>query len=49
MTIEDKLGIINTALQDIKSAIIEKGVTPSGNITTYAGSIASINSVSGGG
>ena len=49
MTIEDKLGIINTALQDIKSAIIEKGVTPSGDITTYAGSIASIDSVSGGG
>lgn len=49
MSIADKLGIIRSACTDIKNAIIEKGVTPTGNITTYASAIASIESVSGGG
>ena len=31
-----KLDTINTALADIKSALIEKGAAISGNITTYA-------------
>ena len=46
MSIAEKLVTINTSLGDIKTAIINKGQTPSGNITTYA---TAINNISGGG
>lgn len=46
MSIEEKIDIIGDSLSDIKGAIIAKGVTPSGNITTYA---AAIGDISGGG
>lgn len=50
MTIQNdiatKLITVNSSLSDIKDAIIEKGVTPTGDITTYA---AAIGSISGGG
>ncbi len=46
MTIASKLTIINNALADIKEAIINKGQTPSGDITTYANAI---DGISGGG
>ena len=38
----DKLDTINDSLNDIKTAIIGKGQTPSGNITTYATAIDNI-------
>jgi hypothetical protein len=37
------LSTINSSLSDIKTAIVNKGVTPSGNITTYATAIGSIS------
>lgn len=46
MTISAKLTTVNSALADIKSAIIGKGQTPTGNITTYA---IAIGNISGGG
>ena len=46
MTISAKLTTVNSALSDIKSAIIGKGQTPTGNITTYA---TAIGNISGGG
>lgn len=46
MTISAKLTTVNSALADIKSAIIGKGQTPTGNITTYA---TAIDNISGGG
>ena len=46
MTISAKLTTVNSALADIKSAIIGKGQTPTGNITTYA---TAIGNISGGG
>lgn len=45
-TIAEKLTTIDTALGNIKTAIINKGQTPSGDITTYA---TAINNISGGG
>ena len=42
MSIEDKLDIIGDSLSDIKGAIIAQGVTPSGNIITYATAIGEI-------
>lgn len=45
-TISEKLTTIDNSLKAIKQAIITKGVTPSGNITTYA---AAIGNISGGG
>lgn len=44
MTIEDKLTTIGESLQDIKQAIINKGQTVTGNITTYADKINDIQS-----
>ena len=44
MTIEDKLTTIGESLQDIKEAIINKGQTVTGNITTYADKINDIQS-----
>ena len=41
-TTYDKLDTINDSLNDIKTAIIAKGQTPSGNITTYATAINNI-------
>lgn len=41
-TTYDKLDTINDSLNDIKTAIIGKGQTPSGNITTYATAIDNI-------
>ena len=46
MTISAKLTTVNSALADIKSAIISKGQIPTGNITTYA---TAIGNISGGG
>lgn len=40
--INTQLNTINTALNNIKEAIIDKGQTPSGNITTYADAISNI-------
>lgn len=48
MTISTKLTTVNSALADIKSAIIGKGQTPTGNITTYATAIGNISGGSGG-
>lgn len=45
-TVAEKLTIINGALGDIKTAIEGKGVTPSGDITTYS---TAIGNISGGG
>lgn len=45
-TIAEKLTTIDGALGDIKTAIEAKGVTPSGDITTYA---TAIGNISGGG
>lgn len=42
MSTYDKLDTINDSLNDIKTAIVAKGVTPSGNITTYATAIGNI-------
>lgn len=42
MSIDSKLDIIGDSLTDIKGAIIAKGVTPEGNITTYANAIGEI-------
>lgn len=43
MTIASKLETINEALSDIKTAIVAKGVTPSGDITTYSTAISNIS------
>lgn len=43
MTIASKLETINEALGDIKSSIVAKGVTPTGDITTYSTAIESIS------
>lgn len=48
MTISAKLTTVNSALADIKSAIIGKGQTPTGNITTYATAIGNISGGGGG-
>lgn len=42
MTLSSDISTTSTALSDIKSAIIAKGVTPTGNITTYAAAIGNI-------
>lgn len=42
MSTLDKLETINDSLNDIKDAVIAKGQTPSGDITTYAAAIANI-------
>jgi hypothetical protein len=44
--IATNLSTIDGSLSDIKTAIVAKGVTPSGNITTYA---TAIGQISGGG
>ena len=44
MTIASKLETISDSLSDIKTAIIAKGQTPSGDITTYATAIGNISS-----
>lgn len=46
MSLSSDISTTSTALSDIKQAIIAKGVTPTGNITTYAVAISNI--VSGG-
>ena len=43
MTLSSDISTTSTALSDIKDAIIAKGVTPSGNITTYATAISQIS------
>ena len=47
MTLSSDISTTSTALSDIKTAIIAKGVTPSGNITTYATAISNIPSGGG--
>ena len=46
MTLSGNISTISTSLDDIYDAIVAKGVTPSGNITTYA---TAIGQISGGG
>lgn len=48
MTLASDISTTSTALSDIKQAIIDKGVTPSGNITTYAAAISDIPTGGGG-
>lgn len=43
MSLSNDINTTSTALSDIKDAIIAKGVTPSGNITTYATAISQIS------
>ena len=43
MTLSGDVNTTSSALADIKDAIIENGVTPSGNITTYATAISNIS------
>lgn len=45
MSVQEKLNTVKTSLSDIKTAIIGKGVTPEGNITTYADAISTIKSI----
>ena len=47
MTLASDISTTSTALSDIKQAIIAKGVTPTGNITTYATAISQIGGASG--
>lgn len=47
MSLSSDISTTSTALSDIKQAIIDKGVTPSGNITTYATAISQIGGASG--
>ena len=42
MSIEENVDVIGQSLTSIKNAIIAKGVTPSGNVTTYAAAIGQI-------
>lgn len=42
-TVAENLTIISDSLKDIKRAIISKGVTPSGDITTYGNAIRDIS------
>lgn len=44
MTVQEKLNVIKTSLSDIKTSIINKGVTPVGDITTYSEAIDNISS-----
>lgn len=46
--IATNLSTIDGSLSDIKTAIVAKGVTPSGNITTYATAIGQISGGGGG-
>lgn len=46
MSLSSDINTTSTALSDIKQAIINKGVTPTGDITTYA---SAIGNISGGG
>ena len=43
----DEINTLKTTLNNIKNAIINKGQTPSGGITTYATAISNIQSGSG--
>ena len=45
MTLSSDINTTSTALSNIKNAIIAKGVTPTGNITTYALAIGCISTV----
>lgn len=43
MTVQEKLNVIKTSLSDIKISIINKCVTPVGNINTYSEAIDNIS------
>lgn len=43
MTLSDNIDTISTALDNIHDAIVARGVTPTGNITTYADAIEDIS------
>lgn len=49
MTTADRLNDLITAKEDMKSAIIEKGVTPEGGLSTYADAIRQIEGSGSGG
>lgn len=44
-TITDKLEDLVTAKEDMKSALIEKGVTPTGGLSTYADAVSKVPKV----
>jgi hypothetical protein len=44
--INQKVDVIDDSLDDIKDAIIEKGIIPTGNITTYADAIEALSAIS---
>lgn len=48
MSMASDISTISSSLNAIKNAIIDKGVTPSGNITTYADAISQIPTASTG-
>lgn len=43
MSLSSDISTISSSLNAIKNAIIDKGVTPTGNITTYADAISQIS------
>lgn len=47
MTLSNNIDTLSTALDDIHDAIVAKGVTPTGNVTTYATAISNISSGGG--
>lgn len=46
MSLSSDISTISSSLNAIKNAIIDKGVTPTGNITTYADAISQIPTAS---
>ena len=44
MSLSSDISTISSSLNAIKNAIVEKGVTPTGDITTYANAISQISS-----
>ena len=48
MSIQSKLLDISTYVTDIKSALVAKGSTPSGGLSTYAAAVSAIDTSSGG-
>lgn len=49
MSISEQLIALNDAKQDIKNALVEKGVTPTGGLSTYADAVRGITSEPSGG
>ena len=47
MSLSDNITTISESLSDIRTAIVNKGVTPTGDITTYATAIGNITTLNG--